>query len=200
MERWDALSAQRTLVDWMSSGDRRPTPTLRSVVSLAAKRFSVLWEKKSCRLFIYFLKALARLLVCATPPESKRCFSFRPGAPPTSTKPVGAKLTHVNWAPGDTSIISKQTSSLSVVFHSIEGKATFKGAGFPLCWGTYENRQVMFTVRANGPCRPGGTDLWDLHLRAQRRTQKLHCGYMCLVPRAKRPDCRCLRCADLCAA
>lgn len=26
----------------------------------------------------------------------------------------------------------------------------------------------MFTVRANGPCRPDGTDLWDLHLRAFR--------------------------------
>lgn len=32
----------------------------------------------------------------------------------------------------------------------------------------------MFTVRANGPCRPGGADLWDLHLRAYRRMLKLN--------------------------
>lgn len=44
----DVMLSQRSLIDWMSTGDRRPTRTLRSVVSLGAKRFSVLWGKKKC--------------------------------------------------------------------------------------------------------------------------------------------------------
>lgn len=48
----DGMLSQHSPIDWMSTGDRRPRRTLRSVVSLGAKRFSVLWEqkkKKCCR-------------------------------------------------------------------------------------------------------------------------------------------------------